>query len=370
VLYLAALSFGALSHPKAFNVPISKMTPEQGRQYKQALNEARLAGTYNEMLQDTDATEYYGDIFIGTPPKKFLTIMDTGSANLWVPASTCTDTACNGKNKYNPSSSSSYEPNGEPITIHYGTGSMKGTLVYDNVEVGGLKVTKQEFAQATSLAAFFTGSPFDGILGLAYQSISADNVPTWFDNAVAQDKIDSVFSFYLDSTSGSNSSVLTFGGYDTSYFTGTITYNSLYLNLGDYYMITFSGCKVGTTVINTNCGVSGCRTIVDSGTSLIIGPQAPITAILSALNVNSNCNGVTSLPDVVFSIGSKNYNLPNSIYVLRESSLGGNTVCSAGFQGSSSSDWIWGDVFIRAWYSVFDHGGKRVGFAQSINVSM
>jgi len=245
---------------------------------------------------------------------------------------------------------------------------MKGTLVYDDVTVSGLTVNQQLFAQATSLAAFFTGSPFDGILGLAYQTISADNVPTWFDNAVSQNGIDSVFAFYLDSKSGSNSSILTFGGYDTDYFTGTITYHDLYLDLGDYYMITFNGCKVGTSTIDTGCGASGCRAIVDSGTSYIVGPSKAISQILSDLNVNQNCNGVSSLPDVVFSIGSQNYNIPNSIYVLRETALGGATVCTPGFSGSSSSDWIWGDVFIRAWYSIFDHGTKKVGFAQSINV--
>jgi hypothetical protein len=340
------------------------MTPEEGRLYRQA----RAAGTYNENLADTDATEYYGVIEIGTPPQFFTTIMDTGSSNLWVPSTSCTDTACNGKNKYSSSASSTYKANGEPITIHYGTGSMKGTLCYDTVSVGGLTVTQQEFAQATSLAAFFTGSAFDGILGLAYQSISADNVPTWFDNAVQQNGIDSVFSFYLDSTSGSNSSVLTFGGYDTSYFTGTITYHDLYLDLGDYYMITFNGCKVGNTNINTNCGVSGCRAIVDSGTSYIVGPQAAISQILSTLNVKQNCDGVSSLPAVSFSIGSNTYSIPNSIYVLRETAVGGSTVCVPGFSGSTSSDWIWGDVFIRAWYSVFDHSAKKVGFAQSINV--
>jgi len=365
LLCLATSCLAALSNPKAVTIPIQKMSPEDGRLYREA---RALAGTYNENLADTDATEYYGVIYIGTPPQFFTTIMDTGSSNLWVPSISCTDNACNGKNKYNAASSSTSKPDGQPITIHYGTGSMKGTLVYDDVTVADLTVTQQLFAEATSLAAFFTGSPFDGILGLAYQSISADNVPTWFDNAVAQNGIDSVFSFYLDSTSGSNSSVLTLGGYDTDYFTGSISYHELYLDLGDYYMITFNGCKVGTTNINTNCGISGCRTIVDSGTSYIVGPQAAISQILSILNVNQNCNGVSNLPNIVFSIGNNNYAIPSSIYVLRESTIGGNTVCTPGLSGSSSSDWIWGDVFIRAWYSIFDHGAKKVGFAQSINV--
>jgi len=362
---LVAFAWAELSHPAAVNVNVRRMSPELTRQYRQA--RAAVAGTYTENLKDTDATEYYGDIYIGTPPKLFTTIMDTGSSNLWVPSSSCTDAACNGKHKYSSSSSSTYVPNGERITIQYGTGSMQGTLLYDDVSVGGLKVTKQEFAQATSLASFFTGSPFDGILGLAYQSISADNVPTFFDNAVKQNGIDSVFSFYLDSKSGSNSSVLTFGGYDSNYFTGSIVYHQLYLDRGNYYTIVFNDIKVGNTDIDANCGSSGCITIVDSGTSLIVGPSGVVSSILKYIDIPTSCAGVSNLPDLTFSIGSASYSIPNSIYVLQEKTLGGATVCEAGIQGARTAQWIWGDVFIRAWYSVFDHGGKRVGFAKSVN---
>merc|ERR1712137_572393 len=363
--FFVAVALAELSHPDAVNINVRRMSPEMTRAYHQA--RASAAGTYTENLKDVDATEYYGEIFIGTPPKVFTTIMDTGSSNLWVPSSSCTDKACAGKNKYDSSSSSTYVPNGERITIQYGTGSMKGTLLYDDVSVGGLQVSKQEFAQATSLAAFFTGSPFDGILGLAYQSISADNVPTFFDNAVKQNNIDSVFSFYLDSTSGSNSSVLTFGGYDSNYFSGSLSYHTLFLDRGNYYTIVFDGIQVGSTDIDANCGSSGCITIVDSGTSLIVGPNGVVSTILKHIDIPQTCAGVDNLPDLVFSIGSQNYNIPNSIYVLHEKTLGGATVCEAGIQGARTTQWIWGDVFIRAWYSVFDHGGLRVGFAKSIN---
>jgi len=370
---LAVLSAVVLA---VFDIPMHKMPREEARRYQSVRNErwnrwlfgdhsSDVAGTYEEKVVNLDNEEYYGSVYIGTPPQYFTCILDTGSSNLWVPDNNCTSVSCNGKHAYQSDKSSTYKANGEPITIDYGTGSMKGVLAYDTVVMGGLTVKNQEFALATSLAPFFTGSAFDGILGLAYQSISADNVPTWFDNAVSQNGIDSVFSFYLSSTNGNNS-VLTLGGTNSNYYTGTITYHDLYLDVGDYYMIEFQEVAVGTKNENA-CGTAGCKGIVDSGTSVIVGPTDIISAITKDIGLNSDCSNKDSLPDVTFTIDNVKYSVPPKIYVLESTTIGGKSTCTLGIQGAKTSNWILGDTFIRAWYAVFDHGSKKVGFAQNIN---
>jgi hypothetical protein len=361
LLVLVGLSMVAAA---VIDVPIRRVSPEQKLEARRAREALRAIS--NEPLTNGGDEEYYGVIQIGTPPQVFTVIMDTGSSNLWVPTVACTGVPCNGKHKYNPSSSSTYKDNGKNITIHYGTGSMQGYLVYDTVSVAGAAVKNQEFALATELATFFTGSAFDGILGLAYQSISADNVPTWFDNAVSQGVVDSaVFSFYLDSKPGGNGSVLTLGGTNSNYYTGQISYHELYKDVGDYYTLQFDGISVGTSKITLSCGAT-CTGIIDTGTSVIVGPRNDISAILTKLNVASDCSNLKTLPDLTITIGGINYAVPASIYVLQETNALGKKTCQPGLQGAVTSQWIFGDTFIRAWYSVFDKGNKRVGFAQAV----
>jgi hypothetical protein len=102
--------------------------------------------------------EYIGNVTIGTPGQSFRVVFDTGSANLWVPGVSCNDYGCQGKAKYNSKKSSTYQSNGESISIQYGTGSMDGFLDADNVGIAGTTVAGQVFGEATDLADFFNVS--------------------------------------------------------------------------------------------------------------------------------------------------------------------------------------------------------------------
>ncbi|KAG2468210.1 PEPA protein, partial [Polypterus senegalus] len=325
-----------------------------------------LAQIANEPLTNDYDLSYYGIISIGTPPQSFKVIFDTGSSNLWVPSIYCSSSyACTNHNKFNPTKSSTYRASSQTISVQYGTGAMSGILGYDTVTVGSIVDTNQIFGLSKNEpGSFLYYVEFDGILGLAYPSISASDATPVFDNMMSEGLVSQdLFSFYL-SRNGQEGSVVTFGGVDPAYYTGSIHW--IPLSSETYWQITVQNVKVKGQVVAC---VYGCEAIVDTGTSLLVGDSNNINNILAWVGIykdqngqySVNCNNIGSMPDVTFVINGVEFALPASAYVM-QNSYG----CSSGFSPSDDQLWILGDVFIREWYSIFDRANNMVGLAKAV----
>jgi len=322
--------------------------------------------------------QYYGPIEIGTPKQTFNVIFDTGSSNLWIPSITCkfTEIACRRHNRYDSKKSSTAVANGTHFEIRYGSGSMEGFVSQDTVCVADVCVKDQLFAEATHEPGIaFLAAKFDGILGMGFYSISVNGIPTPFDMMVEQGLVeDSKFSFWLNRNPDDPvGGFLVLGGSDPDLYEGEMHYVDL--SATTYWQVSMAGISVGGD--NTIACSGGCEAILDTGTSLNVGPTKESKAINEAIGAKEvipgtgqyqvDCDVVDQLPAIEFEFGGKVFVLNGADYILKVTQRG-VTQCISGFAGLDTPGglWIMGDVFLGKYYTEFDVGNKRVGIATAV----
>jgi hypothetical protein len=328
-------------------------------------DEQPLKDHANVVIRDFQNAQYYGEITLGTPAQTFTVIFDTGSSNVWVP-----NRKFGGHHVYNHEKSSSYKANGTVFNIQYGSGPVSGFLSQDTLSVGGLVVEDQYFAEVNVTKglgpAYYLGK-FDGLFGLAFDSISVSHLKTPFHRLVEEGKLDEpVFAFYLgDKADGE----LTFGGTDKNHYKGELSYV-------DVTSPTYWSVKLDAVQVKSTKMTSVDKAIIDSGTSLIAGPKDQIAELAKLVGAHKFIMGeyliscTEDAPDISFVLGGKSYTLTKDEYTIKN-----GPICLWAFIGldipaPAGPLWILGDTFIRKYYSVFDWGTEtrkpRVGFALAV----
>lgn len=305
--------------------------------------------------------QYFGTVSIGTPAQEFKVVLDTGSSNLWVPSHSCWSPACWVHTTFKSSESSTFAKNGTTFEILYGSGGVKGIESNDNVDLGGLTVQGATFGEATTLSGVsFLAAQFDGILGLAFDTISVNHVEPIFYAMVRQQLIeDASFSFFLTKEANQAGSQLVIGGVDPAYAKSEFKYYDLAME--NYWFIDMAGLSIGDYSTQQDL-----HAIVDSGTSVIVGPKDIIAKMTAQLPATLDCSKMDTYPDLTFTLGQDDYVLKPAEYILNVE----NTVCQLGLIGMElparlGNAFILGDSFMKTYYTHFDMANKRVGFAIS-----
>ncbi|KAF8509471.1 acid protease [Hysterangium stoloniferum] len=311
------------------------------------------------LTDENQDQEWAGTIGIGTPKQNFLVDFDTGSSDLWVASSSCTAPVCDTKTKYASSSSSTSAKKSGTFTIQYGDGSEV------TVTVAGVKATGQTFSPITSLSNSFRDDPIDGILGLAFPVMSNLNADPFFVSAFKQGVVpDNEFSFKLASSDSS----LYLGGRDSSLFTGSPEFHTISSAKG-FWQIGNAAAFVGSKSV-----VSNFETIIDSGTTIMVGPPDAVRSFYSAVSGSKlfdSGNGFysfpcSSVPSVSFSWGGKKWQISAENFNLG-TTADGSLDCVGALAGQDlrlgNNVWLLGDSFMKNVYSIFSFGQNAVGFA-------
>lgn len=321
----------------------------------------RAAASGSDPLVDDSNERWYGQIEVGTPPHTFTIDCDTGSTDFFLPGPSCGD-ACSGHEIYNPNSSSSAEPLGRKFTVEYNDGSMAaGDLYTDTVSLAGFKASAQTFGVASLYSYGFSSENFgaDGLMGMAFKSVSEYGADSVFQTLVSQGAVpESVFAFKL----ASSGSELYVGGVNTALYRGSFTYTPV--TQQGYWQV--AGDAIG---IDGKEIVNAFSAIVDTGTTLILGDTSYVSQLYAVINATEVGGGVYSLPcdampNVTITLGGKSFALAAGTFNFGTYGSSGNT-CLGGIAGSDGLGdlWILGDVFLRNVYTAFDVGNLRVGFA-------
>jgi len=140
-----------------------------------------------------------------------------------------------------------------------------------------------------------------GILGLAYSTISVDKLPTFIDTMNLEDKS---FTFYLGDQK--ENSYMSLPGFDEDVNDlSDFTFHPVVEE--QYWALTLDTIKVGLT--NT-IDASKYKAVIDSGTSVLVGPNALVKQITANFpKVSTDCSNIDAFPNVTFTIDGSDYEL-------------------------------------------------------------
>lgn len=341
---------------------------------------SRLYKESTTVAKQSTASEYFGQITLGTPPQHFQVVFDTGSGNLIIPSIECKSQACQEHKRYNSSASSTainigfaatpdkeVDKNQERdvVTITFGTGEVSGIFVKDHICVGNICAHGNFISLTEESSQPFSFVPFDGIFGLGLPQMSENAQWNVLDDMI-RDKVlkKNMFSVYL-AADDDDASEISFGEYNKDRMAEELFWVPV-SNPG-YWQVGMDEIMLGSEASGLCKG--NCQVAVDTGTSMMAGPSNVVEAISKKLAVNSHCQNLDKMPELGFKIGNHTLKLKPEDYIdisddRKQCSMALMTMDVPPPKGPL---FIFGDPFLRRYYTVYDREELKVGFALAKN---
>lgn len=327
--------------------------------------------------RSSQASEYYGQVSVGSPPQTFLVVFDTGSGNLLLPSKECTDEACSNHKRYDaglsatsmqvafadkPTQPVAADGTRDIVTITFGTGEMSGVYVRDNICMGASNIcSKVNFVAATDESDEpFSLVPFDGILGLSLPQMAEGPAFSVLDQLVGAGVLqESLFAVFFGNDG--EESQITFGQYNPDNIMSEIFWAPV--TVEGYWQVQMEDMMIGDEHQAVCTGPRKCQVAVDTGTSLLAGPSEVVHMLIAGLQVAEDCSNFHTLPDLKFVVEGHVLSLSAEDYVTQSANGCTLGLMSLDIPPPKGPLFIFGDPFLRKYYTVYDRKNVRVGFA-------
>jgi len=408
-LFLILLVFVGCVDGAKFKVPIKRVPRRiiNEDQWNSQINSGQFGKNKPTYSFDTEplyeySTEYLGDVHVGTPPQHFRLLFDTGSANTWITDNACecvswlckasltckaacekhcceknavnstyhpmTQQAadvCVKKSKFDHKSSTTYVPNGKDWSQTYNKGSVSGILGSDTLSLGDLSIPGVTFGQAVTLDKVWADDPLDGVLGLAFRSISVDNVEPAINQAVDEDLLDDpIFTVWLKNENSQEKKLdgtITFGDIDGDNCGFIMAYEPLTAE-------TFWQFNVAAVTIEQETFAIGYNAISVTGSSFIQLAKPLFDKVIAASKATFDkkykfykvdCDATFKLS---FKIGDLDYPISANKVIYNTGKLGCQLLVAE--STDSNIPISLGNPFNQEYCVIYDYSGQ-LGFAES-----
>ncbi|KAF8969249.1 aspartic peptidase domain-containing protein [Flammula alnicola] len=343
--------------PSSFPVKRGAIRTAAALAYKPSLHNIGLD------IESTDIG-YMGTVQMGTPPRNFRLLIDSGSADLWVGAKSCRSDdggGCGNHTFLGPHSSSSFNQSKEDWAIGYVSGSVWGYLVQDDVSIAGLTLKGHTFGVALNESSDFTSDkiPFDGLLGLGKSGISQQRVSTLLQSLRQANLIAApIASYKLPRLADgrSNAGELTLGAMDPKHYYPRSLVKVKNVNKFGFWGVAVDAVKVGKEDMHW----SNRTVVMDTGTTLIIAPKNDVDAIHGTIPGARYGDGGWMVPCnmttiISLTIGGQAFTIdPRDVAFYPVQLNSKECVSGIGIGGVGpfylSNEWLVGDVFLKNVY--------------------
>jgi hypothetical protein len=367
--------------PKANSASLISLKGKKAAPAAPAVSKANTPSVDNSLGLDIEAQDvgYLANVQIGTPPRDFSILMDSGSADFWVGAENCQSDnggGCGNHNFLGTQSSSSFQDTGAPFSVTYGTGQVSGNVITDNIAIAGLTLDAHTFGVATTESVDFSAdsTPFDGLMGLAQSTLAQQQTPTPVDSLATAGLIqDAIVSFKISRLADNlNDGEITFGGLDDTKFDPKTLITVPNVNQQGFWEAGLDAA----TVDGKDTGLIGRTAILDTGTTLLVLPAADAQTLHNQIQgAKSDGQGGFTIPcttkaSIALTFGGQQFAIdPRDIAFQPVNPNNPQGDCVSGITSGSvggANEWLVGDVFLKNAYFSTDTAKNTVSLAKLV----